>query len=217
MSSKEVNVSRAEAADPRETLKSHVEAKFAEALETARQELTQTGIGNPANLWEVYAWGPWQDPSQAPGRIIMVGETAYIAVAVWMNDAMCADVLGFGAKFELSFFTSNTQTMEPVPTLNHSCCIFPVAGQCFYVTVWALEPPEEACLLETNICVRLCTCNNRLVPDYAGFVRWVYDFEPDNLFPPYPFPPGWQFDRPIRYMVADRDRPCGCDPNNPCP
>jgi len=215
--SNEVNVSRAAADDPRATLKANVEAKFAEAFEKAKLELTQTGIGNPANLWEVYAWGPWQDPGQAPGRIIMVGEKAYIAVAVWMNTAMCADVVGFDTKFELNFYTSNTQTMEPVPALNYSCCIFPKPGTCYYVTVWEFSPSEEACLLETNICARLCTCGNKLVPQYAGFVRHVYDFDPDNLFPPYPFPPGWQFDRPIRYMVADPKRPCGCDPNNPCP
>jgi hypothetical protein len=152
MSSKEpVNVSRATAADPAATLKANIEAKFAEALEKARLELTQTGIGNPANLWEVYAWGPWQTPGQAPGRIIMLGETAYIGVAVWMNDAMCADVVGWGGKFELNFFTSNMQTMRPVSALDYSCCIYPVPGQCFYVTTWAFKPTEEGCVLETNI------------------------------------------------------------------
>jgi len=219
MSSQEVTVSRAEVEDPSEILKAHVEAKFKAALDKkAALEIAQAGpTGNPANRWEVYAWGPWQAPDLAPGRIIMKGQKAYIATAVWMNSTMCTDVVGFGAKFELSYFTSNTQTMQPVPELNHSCCIFPVAGKCFYVTVWELEPQVEACLLETNICARLCTCNNKVVPDYAGFVRHVFDFDPDNLFPPYPFPPGWQFDRPIRYMVADRDRACDCDPQKPCP
>ena len=145
----------------------------------------------------------------------MVGETAYIAAAVWMNAAMLADVLGFGAHIELNFFTSNTQTMLAVPALDHTCCVYPVAGQQFYVCVWELEPQEAACIMETNICARLCNCNGQLVPNYAGFVRHVYDFEPDNLFPPFPFPPGWQFDRPIRYMVADPDAGCACPPVAP--
>lgn len=219
MSSNDLTVSRAQADDPRANLKANLEAKFAAALEEARTslEITQTGVGNRDNLWEVYAWGPYQDPGKEPGRIIMKGETAYIGVAVWMNDAMCADVLGFDTKFELSFVTSNMQTMMPVPALNYSCCIFPRAGQCFYFTIWEFTPQEEACILETNICVRMCTCSNKLVPDYAGFVRHVYDFDPENLFPPSPYPPGWQFDRPIRYMVADRNRKCGCDANYPCP
>ena len=217
MSKDELTFQRGDAPGPSEVLKKKVEEKFAEALNKVTAEITQTGVGHPANKWEVYAWGPWQDPGMEPGRIIMKGETAYIATAVWMNPTMCADVLGFGSKFELNFYTSNTQTMMPVPALNFSCCIFPEQGTCFYVTVWEFQPQEEACILETNICARLCTCENKLVPNYAGFVRHVYDFDPDNLFPPAPLPPGWQFDRPIRYMVADPDRKCGCDPDKPCP
>ena len=218
MSKEDEPVYEREADDVAASLKAYVEAQLTASLEAATAELAQTGpAGNPANRWEVFAWGPWQTAGQEPGRIIMLGETAYIATAVWMSPTMCTDVVGFGAKFELSYFTSNTQTMMPVPALNSSCCIYPVAGQCFYVTIWEFVPPEEACILETNICARLCTCNNKVVPEYAGFVRHVFDFDPSNLFPPAPLPPGWQFDRPIRYMVADPDRPCDCDPSNPCP
>ena len=214
MSTKEVNVSREAGDDPSATLKANVEAQFAAALERASLELTQTGIGNPNNLWEVYAWGPWQTISPtpgpyAPGRIIMTGEAAYIAVGVWLNNAMLADMVGFGAHIELFLFTANTQTMEPLPALDHRCCVYPVAGQNFYVCVWTLKPTVAACLYETNICARVCNCTGTLVPDYAGFVRHVYDFESDNLFPPTS---GWQFDRPIRYMVADRGSKCECPP-----
>jgi len=116
MSSKEVNVSRSEGDNPGEALKAYVEAQFAAALqEKTTLELTQTGVGNPANLWEVFAWGPWQSyaPGTYPGRIIMTGEEAYIAAGVWLNDAMVADLVGFGAHIELNFFTANTQTMQP--------------------------------------------------------------------------------------------------------
>ncbi len=218
MSSQEVNVSRAEASDPSEALKAYVEAQFAAALEQrATLELTQTGVGNLANQWEVYAWGPWQNfaPTPgpyAPGRIIMTGEQAFIAAGVWLNNAMVADLVGFGAHIELNFFTADTQTMQPLPALDFRCCIYPVAGRNFYACVWTLRPTVAACLYETNICARVCNCNGILVPDYAGFVRHVYDFDVDNLFPTPPTPSGYQFDRPIRYMVADRGSKCECPP-----
>jgi hypothetical protein len=214
MSSQEVTVSRAAGEGPAETLKAQEEAQFAAALERASLELTQTGVGNAANQWEVYARGPWQNVAPtpgpyAPGRIIMTGEDAYIAVTVWLNNAMLADLVGFGAHIELFFFTSNTQTSQPLPGLNYKCCVYPVLGRNYYVCVWTLRPTEAACLYETNICARVCNCNTVLVPDYAGFVRHVYDYDDDNLFAPTS---GWQFDRPIRYMVADRGARCECPP-----
>ncbi|MCB0083286.1 MAG: hypothetical protein KDE47_20230 [Caldilineaceae bacterium] len=213
MATNVVDVAQGAADNKAEALKAQVEAQFNAALEQAALELTQTGVGNQLNRWEVYAWGPWQNPpALPPGRIIMTGEKAYIAAGVWLNNAMLADLLGFGAHIELNFFTSNTQTMMPLSALDFRCCIYPAAGQNFYTCIWEFTPSEAACLYETNMCARVCSCNGLLVPDYAGFVRHVYDFEPDNLFPPYPFPPGWQFDRPIRYLVADRNSKCDCPP-----
>jgi len=235
MSSQNVSVSRAAASDPAEALEAYVEAQFAAALEMkAALELTQTGIGNLANKWEVFAWGPWQDFAPTPGpyrpgRIIMTGEEAFIAAGVWLNDAMLTDLVGFGSHIELFFFTANTQTMQPLTTLDHRCCICPVKGKNFYACVWKFTPTVAACLYETNICARVCSCKNKLVPDYAGFVRHVFDFDPETLFPSIPpgtttpqppnVPvvsptPSWQFDRPIRYMVANRDAQCECPP---CP
>ncbi|MBE9508353.1 MAG: hypothetical protein IMY86_09925 [Chloroflexi bacterium] len=205
--------------DPRAILNAQVEAEVAAALEQVSLELTQApppvqGI----RQWEVYARGPYQfprDPAVDPGRIIFLGEKAYIDVVVWLNPQMCAELTAFKAKIELSFWTSNTQTMRPVPAMAYSCCIFTERGKCYYVTVWEFEPTEAACVLETNICARVCNCDNTVVPGYAGFVRHVYDFDPSKLFRPPP--PGWGFDRPIRYMVADPDYRCDCDPDNPCP
>ncbi len=197
-----------------ETLKAYVEAQFAAALDKANLELTQTGVGNQGNQWEVYAWGPWQrvpplGSALPPGRIIMTNEQAYIAAGVWLNDAMLADLVGFGAHIELFFFTANMQTMTALSALDYKCCLYPVAGQNFYPCIWTLTPTEAGCLYETNICARICSCNGTLVPDYAGFVRHVYDFDSDNLFPSTT---GWQFDRPIRYLVADRGSKCECPP-----
>jgi hypothetical protein len=36
-------------------------------------------------------------------------------------------------------------------------------------------------------------------PPFAGFARWVYDFDPE-LFLPDPTP-GWQYDLPIKFLV----------------
>jgi hypothetical protein len=201
--------------DPAVALVSHVEARFAEAYEQVRLELAAA----PApNWWEIYAWGPF-GPAGAfpapnffdPGRIIFLGEVAYIVTLVFMNPQMCADVQGFEGKIELSYWTSNTQTMRPVPSMDYTCCIetSPNDPSCTYATVWEFEPPEAACLLETNICARICNCNNRPVPGYAGFVRHVWDFDPDKLFfGTADTPPGWTH-RPIKYMVSDGSD-CDC-------
>lgn len=205
--------------DPRADLKAQVEAQFAAALEEQMAlELTQAPAAVGVRQWEVYAWGPYQlpfDPGVDPGRIIFLGEKAYLGVAVWLNPQMCADLTAFKAKIELNFHTSNTQTMLAVPGMDYSCCIYTEQGKCFYVTVWEFEPTEAACVLETNICARVCNCDNSVVPGYAGFVRHVFDYDPSKLFPPPA--PGWGFDRPVRYMVADPDHRCDCDPDNPCP
>jgi hypothetical protein len=210
MASKELTVSRGEAQDPAATLKAQVEAQFAAALEKKiAAELTETPAGLPFQ-WEVYAFGPWQNPAQQPGRIIALGQTAYIATVVWMNPLMCASVAGFGADIFLSYWTSNTQTMMPVAAMDHYSCI-PVtaAGGCFYVDIWAFQPTEAACLLETNICARLCNCEQQVVPGYAGFVRWVQDFDPETLWPAGP-----HFDHPIRYLVYNDKEKCPC-PDTP--
>ena len=51
----------------------------------------------------------------------------------------------------------------------------------------------------TNICVRICNCNNVYVRQYSGFARWVLDLDYDLIFGQ----PKWVFDHPIRFMVSD--------------
>ena len=201
------------------------------AIEKLELTVTQPDMGE----WEIFAFGPYQTPEELqPGRIIRVREKAYIAVVVWMNDQMCRNVTGFGGKIELSFWTSDTQMMVPVDTLNHYCCIKTTLNHCWYVYVWEIEPARAACLYETNICARICNCDDVIHPDYAGFVRHVYDFDPEKLWPPLPptiLPPdfpdadwphgpsrpaSWGFDRPIRYMVYDPEEGCACEPDGYC-
>jgi hypothetical protein len=225
MSNREVTVGRAEADDPRATLKAQVEAELAAALDRAKPELAVTGAtlpggaGNPANRWEIFARGPYLTPGQSPGRIIMKGQKAYIATIVWLNKEMLEDLVGWGGKIELHYFTSNTQTMKAIPELDYHCCIHPVAGKNRYVTTWEFTAPEAACVLETNICARVCNCTDKLVPFYAGFVRWVENFDPENLYPMVPGLPThvrYEFDRPIRYMVVDPDAVCDCSDTAEC-
>jgi len=225
MTNDDVTFSRGDE-DPSEVLRTHIEAQLGAALDrkTSQLQLTQ---GPFPNEWEVFAWGPYQlpfDPGKDPGRIIFTGQTAYIGVGVWMNPEMCLDIVNHEDKIQLSFWTSNTQTMQPVPGLSHTCCITTKQdGPCFYVIVWEFEPATPACLYETNICARICNCQGHTLPRYAGFVRHVYDFDPEKLWPafgPAPIPgvpsppgaptPGWGFDRPIRYMVVDPKEDCDC-------
>lgn len=182
-----------------------------EEANNAQAELSQVPPPGPHD-WEVLAWGPWQSPNSYadPGGIIFLGERAYIWTAVFMTAAMARDVGGFAGQVQLSYHTSNTQRMVPVPTLSRTVCLKVNPGQRYYLDVWEFEPSEAACLYETNICARICNCEKKTVPGYAAFVRHVFDYDPEHLgLLPSPTP-GWQFDHPIRYMVADPNTDCGC-------
>jgi hypothetical protein len=192
--------------DPLEAMRAEVEARFASALEEAGPQLAEAPW--PSD-WEVFAFGPFQNPfvSRPPGRIIALGEKAYIVTVVWMNQFMCENMAGFEAKISLSYYTSNTEDMKPVDKMFYTCCIPVLPGKCpFYIHIWEFEPTEAACILETNICAKVCNCQNNVVPGYAGFVRWVYDFDAEALWPAGP-----RFDQPIRYLVYDPDdKECDC-------
>lgn len=209
--------------DPGEALKAHVQAQMASAVQALETNLQLTQA-LPPDAWEVFAWGPYQyrngvfDPYVDPGRIIFTGETAYLAVAVWMNPHMCRVITDHQDKIILNFYTSDLQRMQVAAgNLTHHCCITTKQdGPCFYVTVWKFTPEQDACLYETNICARICNCNNNTLQDYAGFVRQVYDFDPEKLWFGPPQSPGWQFDRPVRYMVADPQEACDCEAEDEC-
>lgn len=205
--SEEFVVKRGEGDDSAATLKAQVEAQVAAALEQASLELTEAQFA--LFKWELWAAGPWQKPGLEPGRIIALGQTAYIATVVWLNTEMCLNLAGFGGKIHLSYVTSNLETMRPVDDMDYTCCI-PVEGDCppygkILVHIWKFEPTVAGCVLETNICARICNCNDELVPHYAGFVRWVRNYDYEHLFPPV----YWTFDHPIRYLVY-ADGKCDC-------
>jgi len=208
---KEVVLER-EPQDPAANLVAAVQAKFQAAIDQARgaQEELAQAPGPLYQDWEVLAWGPWQswDSYQDPGRIIFVGEQALIITAVFLNRDMTKNLSGFGGSIQLSYWTSSTQTMRPVPDLDRNVCLPVTAGQYLYWDYFWFTPADAACLYEMNICARICNCNHETVPDYAAFVRHVFDFDPEHLgLLPSPTP-GWTFDRPIRFMVADPKVAC---------
>jgi hypothetical protein len=210
MPAKQTVVVEREPEDPSADLQAHVEARFQAAMDEARPELAEAPFPFLFD-WEVVAWGPWQlpfDPARDPGRIIFVGQDATVATAVILNPAMAQNVAGFGADIQLSYWTSNTQTMQPVPALSRSSCLEVYANQYVYWDYFTFRPSDAACLYEMNICARICNCEHVTVPGYAAFVRHVFDFDPEHLgLVPSPTP-GWQFDRPIRFMVADDSVTC---------
>jgi hypothetical protein len=203
-------------------MKPLVEARVQSIVEqgraTARQELAE-----PLYWWEIFAIGPFQwgaqvvppadllDQPLLPHRILQVGETASIYTVVFLNPffpqpalSACDIITAFTARIELNYFTSNTQTMQPVRDLSNSVCIETVRNQCFYVDEYRFTPQEPACLYETNICARLCNCDNLPIQPFGAFVRWVQDLDFDLFFGS----PGLQFDQPIRYMVSDLTSGC---------
>ena len=171
------------------TLKAHVEAQIAAAIEKkvakARAELAEWPAGLPFRL---EMSGPL-----VLGRILVigtradycVGQDAYIATVVWMSPLMCATVAGLGR------YSSQLLHLQHAEDDGRSCdglsmpASKPRAGRTpghrYFVDVWRFKPTEAACILETNICARLCDCDDDIVPGYAGFVRWVEDFDPETL------------------------------------
>src|SRR5207342_2620384 len=102
--------------EPGDNLKAYVEAKLEEAKSKAEIQLT-TSPPPPSYEWEVVGWGPWLTPftpGGQPGRIIFTGQQACVAIGVIMTSSMANNLAGFGAKIELNYWTSNTQTMQPV-------------------------------------------------------------------------------------------------------
>lgn len=206
-------VSREEGDEKGDALKAYLDAKL-ESLMTRRKETPREQLAGPQYYWDLFAIGPYQAPGLEPGRLIDLGEEATILVVVFLNPSYpappavdaCTDLTQHNDKIELTFITSNMQTMRPVPDLTQVVCIPTTPGQCWYRYYWTFKPTEAACLYETNICARICNCNNQPLPQFAGFVRWVEDLDYDMFFGGG----GWRFDRPIRFMVNDPKKECEC-------
>lgn len=173
-------------------------------------------VAGPPGYWDLYAVGPYQSFGLEPGRVIQVGESATVLIVAYLNpfypnpaqgQNACDILTGHGDKIEFHIHTANLQTMQPVPSLSKTDCIFTTPGQCWYTYYWTFTPQEAACLLETNICAHICNCANQRIPQYSGFVRWVENLDFDYFFPPTP---GLTFDHPIRFMVANPQERCVC-------
>lgn len=198
------------------SMKASLDAKL-EAMFARRKATPVEELAGPQYFWDLYAIGPYQAFGLEPGRVIQLGEWATIIVCAYLNPSYpsptpgqnaCDIITGFNAKIEFNFFTSNMQTMSSVPGLSYHCCVQTSPGQCWYCCYWHFKPTDPACLYETNICARICNCNNYAigVPQYSGFVRWVENLDYDLLFGAYPY----TFDHPIRFMVSDYKLPCDC-------
>ena len=193
-----------------EDLNRKVEEMFAKvAREPAVKE------AGPPRFWDVVAIGPYQVPALQPSRVIEVGQEATIQTIVYLNPDVpnpapgqnaCDIITGFGGKIEISYLTSRTDTMQPVPELSYTTCLETTPGQCWYSHYWTFTPRASACLYETNICVRICNCSNHYVRQYSGFARWIENLDSEMFFGA----PSWQFDHPIRYMVSDYNDVCAC-------
>jgi hypothetical protein len=218
----EVEVSRGEGDESREAQQAQSEALFGAALEQVDTELApELGQAPPfQGSWNIWAFGPWQTFNQRPSRIIMVNEWARLHTVVWMDPViMGPNIAAHGDKIELEYFTSNMEKMVPAgPPLNRHVCIDTQNPQIrpsgyYFHDWWWFRPTEAACLYEMNICARICNCRNQPVREYAAFVRYVWDYDPEQIRPlvrPWQTrPAGWSFNDPIRFAVFDKS-PCDC-------
>lgn len=213
----EQTFSRGEGVGKLEARKAELDVTLKEIFD--RQDVTPvaelTGPLGPLgeSWWNIWARGPSQALGLEPGRVIEVGEDAYIEWVVRLNSnyppgkgqSACDVLTSHNDKIEIFFFTSNMQTMQPVPALSTRICIPTTPGQCYYSDIWKITPPEEGCLYETNICARICNCSNKPLPQFSGFVTWVKNWDWEWLFRYVP----WTFDHPIRFMVASKSD-CAC-------
>jgi hypothetical protein len=209
-----LTVSKGEGDDPGVDYKAALDRKCEELFAKAAVAPAEQ-LAGPPRFWDVVAIGPYQVPGLQPSRVIEVGELAVVQTLVYLNPNVpnpapgqnaCDIITGFGGKIEITYVTSRTDTMQAVPALSDVHCIQTTPGQCWYSDYWYFRPREPACLYMTNICVRICNCNNRYVRQYSGFARWVENLDFDLIFGA----PTWQFDHPIRYMVSDIRNPCAC-------
>jgi hypothetical protein len=214
MSSDEMTVSRGTGSDRVENQKNALDQQAEELFARAATAPAER-LAGPPRFWDVIAIGPYQVPDLQPSRVLEVGEQATIQTLVYLNPNVpnpapgqnaCDIITGFGGKIEISYVTARTDTMQPVPQLSATHCIETAHGQCWYSDYYTFTPRESACLYLTNICVRICNCNNRYVRQYSGFARWVANLDFDLIFGA----PVWQFDHPIRYMVSDFNVGCAC-------
>jgi hypothetical protein len=194
-----------------EDVKAQIEARVQAALEQALARPREE-VAEPFLWWNLFSGGPFQ--MFAPGgplpphQVIKVGETAYIGTVLVLNPfpilppppgiTPCSVLSNFALPYEVRYQTCNLSTCSlGAPNAVHKDNLDP--GQCFYVDVLEFTA-QEVGLFQMNIVARILgSVAPGTAPQFAGFARWVYDFDPE-LFLPGPTP-GLQYDFPLKFMV----------------
>lgn len=201
-----------------EDVKAHVEAMVKSALDEAimvRNAQTSAEIAEPEGWWNLFAIGPLQligiPAPLLPHQVIKVGETAFVATILYLNDFWIlqpgttpADVLSnFALPYEVRYQTGNLTTWALGPAnlnVTHTGPGFNlVPGVNFYVDVLQFVAAQVG-LYEMNISARILGATPAFAnaPQFAGYARAVFDIDPELFIRPAP---GLQFDIPIRFQV----------------
>ena len=197
-----------------------IEAVVKSALDEARMRRaarTMAEIAEPEGWWNLFAIGPVQ-PIGIPGpllphQVIKVGETAFVATILFLNDFLiltpgttAADVLSnFALPYEVRYQTGNLTTWtlgQADMNVVHSGAGFNLVPQVnVYFDVLAFTASVPG-LYEMNISARILGATSPFAnaPQFAGYARAVLDIDPDLFISPAP---GLQFDLPIRFQVYE--------------
>lgn len=192
-----------------EDVKAAVEARVKRAVEEA-MAMERPEVAEPYLWWNLYAFGPIQNfaPGQplAPHQVIKIGEKAQITTVLVLNPLHIVPpglsplelLSDFGLPYEIRYQTGNlTNWMAGAPNATHNGNLIPGTG--IYVDVLEFTAQQEG-LMEMNITARILGVGGaEPAPHFAGFARWIGDFDPE-LFWPGPTP-GYQFDLPVKFMV----------------
>lgn len=197
------------------------EAELGRKIESAIQEARAAAAGEPAVElarpeleWNLWAIGPATYPPFGgfPTRIVRVGEWFYLDVILYLNSiqafpglpSACERISTMACDFQVKLCTMDLCKVTPGPApLNTTETIVIRAGQCYYVkTFWWQARAGWEGLYELNITAWIRGCDGKITP-YVGFVTRVFDVTSDIFYPSGPGQgPGWQFDIPIKFMIA---------------
>jgi hypothetical protein len=199
--------------DEQKAVKAFVEAKVKAAYDKAMNRPSPE-VAEPYQWWNLYAYGPVQalapNGPLSPQQIIKVGEDAYITTVIVLNPSPILPpapgisplelLTNFSLPYEVQYQTGNltTWTLGPAAAnVVHNSNLIPHLG--IYVDVLHFVATQPG-LMEMNISTRILGNPPQVsAPHFAGFARYVYDFDPE-LFWSSPTP-GYQFDMPVKFLV----------------
>jgi hypothetical protein len=199
-------------------VKAQIESTVKSALDEAmvrRAARPMAEVAEPEGWWNLYAIGPVQPigiPAPLlPHQVIKVGETAFVATVLFLNDFLllapgttAADILSnFALPYEVRYQTGNLTTWtlgQADMNVVHFGPGFNLVPQVnFYVDILAFTANVPG-LYEMNISARILGATPPFAnaPQFAGYARAVVDIDPDLFISPAP---GLQFDIPIRFQI----------------